>query len=333
MRSFFAPSESRWNVDSRLLEMPLISFRVSFRGRPPTFTCPVPGIRDDIQEQYKSVHHFLQLSFVVLEHPVPPTQLSSTYTFHSKPLPTFLISFTPAFLLRMLFKSSILAAAVACLSVISVAEAHVGIQRPCPRGSNDYKNCKLNGGQSAVDWDTPSPIANSMKGYLDGMKGGLCKHTNKKTFVTKRTTITAGKTLTTQYEINDPHNGKGGGHCQWALSYDGGKTFAVIHDKLNNCFKGAKKLSTYKISFKVPSNVPKGNAIFLWVFYNEIGNRELYTSCSDVTVSSSSKKYTSVAPFIANRSKSTELKDGKNLYAKAVLDKFKQRKKVTIKSP
>ncbi|KAG0239430.1 hypothetical protein B0O80DRAFT_505824 [Mortierella sp. GBAus27b] len=253
----------------------------------------------------------------------------------------------------MLFKSSFVAAAVASLAVLSLTpttEAHVGLRLPCPRGSNNRsKECELVGGLKAVDWNTPSPIANSKQVLVNSLKpgwkkAGLCKHTSKDKFVKKRPVIQAGKTLKTEYETNDPHLGRDaknkGGHCQWALSYDKGKTFVVFQTKLTNCFAGSKKNSRWWINVNIPKNTPPGDAIFLWTYYNEIGNRELYTACSDVKIKSSytGRKFSGLEPFIANFGPKSQfgavtLAHGDGLYAKSVYDHFKNRRKITITAP
>ncbi|KAG0239431.1 hypothetical protein B0O80DRAFT_492715 [Mortierella sp. GBAus27b] len=248
----------------------------------------------------------------------------------------------------MLFKSTFIAAALAVLATLSATEAHVGLRVPCARGTTN-KACKLVGGEKAIDYDTPSPIANSKQILVSSLKkgwksAGLCKHTDKNSMVKTKPTLKAGKTIATEYETNDPHYKYKGGHCQWALSYDNGKHYVVFQDKLNTCFKGAKKsqgskMATFKINVKIPSSAPAGNAIFLWIFYNEEGNREIYTACSDVKITNSSKnrKFSGVEPFIANFGPSKfgtkALPDYQGLYSSSVMKNFTQRKKITITAP
>lgn len=42
------------------------------------------------------------------------------------------------------------------------------------------------------------------------------------------------------------------------------------------------------IKFTVPSGLPKGEAVVAWVWWNKIGNREMYMKCSTVTIGGSS---------------------------------------------
>jgi len=78
----------------------------------------------------------------------------------------------------------------------------------------------------------------------------------------------------------------GGGSCQAALSYDKGATFTVITSFVGSCplSDGAE------FDFTVPSDAPAGDAIFAWLWYNKIGNREIYMNCATVTISGGSKK-------------------------------------------
>ena len=71
----------------------------------------------------------------------------------------------------------------------------------------------------------------------------------------------------------DPNNSlsgsatHGGGSCQFSLSYDGGSTWAVIHSIIGGCPLN----SAY--TFSVPNNIPSGNALFAWTWFNKVGNR------------------------------------------------------------
>ena len=74
----------------------------------------------------------------------------------------------------------------------------------------------------------------------------------------------------------------GGGSCQFSLSYDGGKTFGVIHSVIGGC----PLESSYQ--FTIPSNLPTGKkVVFAWTWFNKIGNREMYMNCALVDVAGS----------------------------------------------
>ncbi|BGP12201.1 hypothetical protein JCM10213v2_000112 [Rhodosporidiobolus nylandii] len=87
-----------------------------------------------------------------------------------------------------------------------------------------------------------------------------------------------------------------GGSCQFSVSYDQGKTFAVIHSVIGGC----PLVNNYTVP--VPSNLPAAtSATFAWTWQNEVGNREEYMNCAIVNIEgSSSKSFTGPAPFRAN---------------------------------
>lgn len=69
-----------------------------------------------------------------------------------------------------------------------------------------------------------------------------------------------------------------GGSCQVSLSYDGAKTWKVIHSWIGSC--PLKPTWT----FTLPNDTPAGDAIFSWTWFNKIGNREMYMNCAHVTI-------------------------------------------------
>ncbi|CAG8455083.1 3876_t:CDS:1, partial [Acaulospora colombiana] len=109
------------------------------------------------------------------------------------------------------------------------------------------------------------------------------------------TTLTAGEIISVEFfnqNIPDPsvanpntdqarHNG---GLCEFALSYDGGKTYTVIatyHETCPDVF-----FNNWKV--KIPENAPScnspGNCLFSWSWINAVGNREFYQNCADVKI-------------------------------------------------
>lgn len=97
----------------------------------------------------------------------------------------------------------------------------------------------------------------------------------------------------------------GGGHCQFSLSYDGGKTFVVVHEELKYCFFGHQSSSNQaeilKYSFQLPKDLPSSQkAVFAWSWVNAIGNREFYMNCADVAIKGTSDSYTGKSMVVAN---------------------------------
>ncbi|KAG0255125.1 hypothetical protein BG011_005317 [Mortierella polycephala] len=222
----------------------------------------------------------------------------------------------------MLFKTTFIAATLACFAALTV-EAHVSMEKPCPR-YGPFAGCSAPPKGKSVDYDITSPI-----GTYGTKNAPICKNTGTQT---KRTILKAGQTLKTEYKIGAAH---GGGHCQWALSYDNGKTWVVFQTLIRNCLKGVPNGGKYSVNVKIPKNAPSGKAIFQWLWNNAIGNRELYSNCVDVEIrGKNGGSLTGVAPLIANYGpKSTYIgefpgaKDNDNHKA------FDKRKKITVRVP
>ncbi|KAG0227866.1 hypothetical protein BGW41_003648 [Actinomortierella wolfii] len=166
----------------------------------------------------------------------------------------------------MLFKSVFIAtfAAIAALT----AEAHVAIKSPCPRYGG-YAGCPTPPPGKSVDYDIRSPI-----GVFGAANQPLCKHL---TPATKAPVFKAGQTINLEFDIGAAH---GGGHCQIALSYDGGKKWVVIKEVIRECLR----TPGYRLPVTIPNNAPSGRVIFQWLWNNAIGNRELYSNCIDMQI-------------------------------------------------
>ncbi|KAF9195180.1 hypothetical protein BGZ50_005014, partial [Haplosporangium sp. Z 11] len=70
----------------------------------------------------------------------------------------------------MIFKSSLVAAALACLSAMTV-QAHVGMSRPCAR-YHPAAGCPAPPPGQSIDYNINSPI-----GTHGSINAPLCKHT------------------------------------------------------------------------------------------------------------------------------------------------------------
>ncbi|KAF9969226.1 hypothetical protein BGZ73_008518, partial [Actinomortierella ambigua] len=134
----------------------------------------------------------------------------------------------------MLFKSTIVAAFAAFAAI--TAEAHVAVREPCPRYGS-YAGCPAPPAGQSVDYNIRAPI-----GVFGSANQPLCKHLTPVTG--KVPTYKAGQTINVKFDIGAAH---GGGHCQFALSYDGGKKWVVIKEVIRDCLRGQINGSTYSI--------------------------------------------------------------------------------------
>ncbi|KAG0283622.1 hypothetical protein BGZ96_011976 [Linnemannia gamsii] len=188
-----------------------------------------------------------------------------------------------------MFKTTILAAAMVALSAMTV-QAHVGLSYPCAR-YHPAAGCPAPPAGQSIDYDINAPI-----GTKDTINMPICKHTVP---YSKRSTFKAGQTIQTKYSVGAAH---GGGHCQWALSYDNGKSWVVIKTLIRDCLKNAQ--GTYTAPVQIPANAPSGKATFMWLWNNAIGNRELYSNCADIEIQGKNGgQIKGVAPLIANYGK------------------------------
>ncbi|KAF9360424.1 hypothetical protein BGX26_009411 [Mortierella sp. AD094] len=193
----------------------------------------------------------------------------------------------------MLFKRSFTSLALCLISLAAIAtvsQAHVGLLRPCARGS-PRAGCPAPSNGQNVDYDLNSPI-----GTHDSKNSPICKQSVASA---TRTTVTAGQSITTTYSVGAPH---GGGHCQWALSYDGGKNWVVLKTLIRDCLRNVSGGQDYSVSVPIPKNAPSGKATFMWLWNNAVGNRELYSNCADIVIKGGPNGGTlkGVAPLIAN---------------------------------
>ncbi|KAI1302431.1 hypothetical protein EDD11_005622 [Mortierella claussenii] len=168
-------------------------------------------------------------------------------------------------------------------------EAHISIRTPCGR-YQPAAGCPSPPPGQSIDYDINSPI-----GTHSRQDQPLCKHTVP---FTKRQVYKAGETINTAYSVGASH---GGGHCQYALSYDDGKTWVVIKTVIRDCFKDVTSSSGYTVPVQIPAGAPSGKATFMWLWNNAIGNRELYSNCADIEIQGTEGgKIEGVEPLIAN---------------------------------
>ncbi|KAJ2822389.1 hypothetical protein IWW50_004232 [Coemansia erecta] len=188
----------------------------------------------------------------------------------------------------MLFKIATIAA------LVSSAAAHMALCDPCPRFSaNCVQKYPLPAGVSDYDYSIKNPIP---------YDGPLTK--SDIPWPESATTWTAGQPVTVKFQPGGAAHG--GGHCQFSISMDNGKTSAVVHEVLRYCFfNGPSSSNTAEVleyTFTLPADVPNSDsAVLSWTFVNSHGNREYYSNQANVKiVGSTSKSYTGRQTVVAN---------------------------------
>jgi hypothetical protein len=180
---------------------------------------------------------------------------------------------------------------VSLLALVGAAQAHMSMFYPPPLGAAPSINkqsttidkefnyplgcCGSDGGDSE-----PSP--GLCRGYLD-------KFDTEEASVTWQPGQDAYFQLTDHsYDPNAPGSTHYGGSCQVGFSVDKGKTW-----KLAASYHGACPLHTedgspeaQTFDFKVPNNMPEGDALFNWIWLNR--EHEAFSNCAKVNIASGS---------------------------------------------
>ncbi|KAJ2691831.1 hypothetical protein GGH99_002138, partial [Coemansia sp. RSA 1285] len=144
-----------------------------------------------------------------------------------------------------------------------------------------------------------SPLGSATQDFANP----ICKYTEP--WPTPAATWTAGETVKIQFNHNAVSHS--GGHAEFSISYDGGKTFVVIEQVLRYAFVGSKpatatnEVSVFDYDVTLPANLPSSdNAIFAWSWCNASGNREFYMNCADVAIKGTSTSITGKNITIVN---------------------------------
>ena len=200
-----------------------------------------------------------------------------------------------------------LLALCAALGLFSSASAHMSLSYPTPFRSALNPNVP----QASIDYSITSPLSPDGSNFpCKGYQSDLGTPAGKSV-----ATWTAGSQHNFTVLGSATH---GGGSCQAALSYDKGVSWKVIHS-----YQGSCPLSNgQSFDFTIPSDAPATGAdgtIFTWLWYNEIGNREIYMSCASVDVSAGSGSAPSTAYasrpdlFVANLGNGCTTVEGKEV--------------------
>ncbi|ORX83507.1 hypothetical protein K493DRAFT_140519, partial [Basidiobolus meristosporus CBS 931.73] len=99
-------------------------------------------------------------------------------------------------------------------------------------------------------------------------------------------TVDAGGSIQVKLNGIATHSG---GHCQFAVSYDGGDTFAVLKTVYDDCL-----IASLDYTVPIPSSAASSsNVVFAWAWINKVGYREYYMNCADIEIKGSDDGYIS----------------------------------------
>ncbi|KAJ1717996.1 hypothetical protein LPJ61_006967, partial [Coemansia biformis] len=177
-------------------------------------------------------------------------------------------------------------------------QAHISLKSPCPRYSPTGENCPVVPAGQQLDQEMNAPISSVQQGFSKP----FCKYSTP--WPTPAAKWTAGQSITVKFGKHAVSHS--GGHCEFSMSYDGGKTFVIIHQELQYCFVGqnlgvTNEVKIFDYTFDLPKDLPASDkAIFAWSWVNASGNREFYMNCADVAISGTSKSFTGKQMAVAN---------------------------------
>ncbi|KAI9748335.1 MAG: hypothetical protein M4579_007252 [Chaenotheca gracillima] len=194
-------------------------------------------------------------------------------------------------------KSSLFALALA----FSSAHAHMIMTTPTPFNAANINNFPLDRGGSDFPCKAGPSNPDAYKSSGDP------------------TSMPLGSTQKLAFKGGATH---GGGSCQVSVTYDKNPTkqseFKVIHSIIGGCpakntegniggDASAPDPDTY--SFKIPDDLPTGQATLAWTWYNKVGNREIYMNCAPVTFTGGKSKRNESTVEIRDQSAFDKLPD------------------------
>ncbi|KAJ1911222.1 hypothetical protein H4219_006007 [Mycoemilia scoparia] len=216
------------------------------------------------------------------------------------------------------------------ITVPAITTAHMAMNEPCPRYGNNGPNCPSPPSGQSYDYNIKAPI-----GTKEGIDQPLCKFSVP--YEEPVAVWNAGESVKVSFMPNSAAHG--GGHCQFSISYDGGSTFAVIHNVLKHCFcngpNGGNTASVLSYDIPLPAHLPSGRAIFAWSWVNALGNREFYMNCADVQIKahpdhSSSTQYTGPEMLVANYGADYPVIEEFNGNYDTGIEFYQQQKNITV---
>lgn len=161
----------------------------------------------------------------------------------------------------------------ALFGLASAASAHIVMTNPVPYGSPDNSPLEASGSNFPCKGVSPS--------------GGAGQNVYK-----------AGSTQQLAFQGTAVH---GGGSCQVSVTTDLNPTrdsqWKVIksieggcpaQDTEGNLGNDASAEVPYKYNFDIPQEMPEGEYVLAWTWFNKVGNREMYMNCASVEINGGS---------------------------------------------
>jgi hypothetical protein len=104
--------------------------------------------------------------------------------------------------------------------------------------------------------------------------------------VTKMNNMKVGEQQTLSFTGSATHSG---GSCQLSVTLDKqpmkNSVFRAIYSIEGGCpGAGAGNSGPTTFPFRIPAEVPNGEATLAWTWFNKLGNREFYMNCAPITV-------------------------------------------------
>ncbi|KAF2484398.1 hypothetical protein BDY17DRAFT_127626 [Neohortaea acidophila] len=169
--------------------------------------------------------------------------------------------------------SFLISIAVVALTFVALSNAHLKLMRPVPYGIDTLNKSPLqNVAPGASGSDFPCKLR---KGVYD---------------IVVMNNFTVGKRQELSFIGSVSH---GGGTCQLTITKDK-EPDATSLFKVFQVFEGGCPVNsngntgTHPFTFVLPKGMPNGVMTFAWIWYNRVGDREIYMNCCPVTVTGGS---------------------------------------------
>jgi hypothetical protein len=163
--------------------------------------------------------------------------------------------------------------ATTALALFGTASAHVKLKTPTPFSADTLTTSPLNNAKPGTAGSNYPCQLRSNPADTYKVNGGY-------------TQMKVGEKQPLEFDGSASH---GGGTCQLAVSLDTepapNSTFKVIQVYEGGCpTSGSGNDGCDSFTFTIPNGFPNGKAALAWIWYNKVGNREIYMNCAPIEV-------------------------------------------------